>query len=74
MKMYDLYCNDVIQCSFCGKHANLYYINKHLSTKSCTKLQKLLSDSEFKDKYINFKKHINDLKCEIKSNNITSLS
>ncbi len=67
---YNLYCNDIISCKFCGSVSNLYYIKLHLNkSKRCKDIQKQLkqiNENNFNLTLIDFNLEINKLKNKIR--------
>lgn len=72
MNHYTKLKNELITCPYCNNIENLYYINQHLKTTKCIKLQKLFIKTEGKKEFnkihLLFTKKQNELKTNIKYN------
>jgi hypothetical protein len=68
MKHYCIYVNELINCPFCNKLHNIYYIKSHLKCKSCKKHQIIMKDDEINNKLLDLEKEINKIKSTVKYN------
>ena len=68
---YKIYQNDCLNCAVCGSLSNLYYMITHLrKSKTCLKIQnelKELDENSFKQKLLDFKMKIKQLKSNIRA-------
>ncbi len=68
--MYNIYKDELVQCPFCKKTSNLYYVNQHLKSKSCKKFQDNYIKVNKKRTYnlimLEHQQSINDIKANLK--------
>ncbi len=68
--MYEIYKNEIIECPFCCKTNNIYYINQHMKSKGCqemqTKYKKMNKNIEYNKMMFKHHLNINKIKSNIK--------
>ncbi len=67
MTYYKKYCDELINCPFCDKLQNVYYIKKHLKNRKCQLHQESNKDN-VKNIIDNLDKEINKIKSSVKYN------
>ena len=71
---YNLYSNEIIPCAFCLTMINLYYVNNHMKTLRCQKLQTLCKRvngaKEYNKLLLEQKRNINKIKSDVKLQDI----
>ena len=72
--LYELYANELLPCIFCDSIINLYYINSHMKTCKCKKLQVLYKKVHgakiYNQLILEHKRNVNKIKSDVKLNDI----
>ncbi len=68
--MYEIYKDEIIECPFCCKTNNIYYIKQHMKSKGCQEIQKqykkMNKKIEYNKKMFEHNLNINKIKSNIK--------